>query len=169
MPLPPRSRQTARAGGGRSCSAAIRQQHLARKPEYMHGRVQSPSICQRSIVGARNRLAWRNLISMQTLETTDAKVARRCRYDQHRFQKTTLTIGGSLVTGLVRSVLEIRSSNPTRWILTIVDKPGIAVRASPSQSPDDVLTRSAGTVTSGRTRTLNRVRLQPSGTPEKRA
>jgi hypothetical protein len=64
---------------------------------------------------------------MQTLETTDAKVARRCRYDQHRFQKTTLTIRGSLVTGLVRSVLEIKSSNSTRWILTIIAEPDMAV------------------------------------------
>jgi hypothetical protein len=63
---------------------------------------------------------------MQTLETTDAKVARRCRYDQHRFQETTLTIGGSLVTGLVHSVLEIKSSTPTRWLLTLIAKPGIA-------------------------------------------
>jgi hypothetical protein len=29
---------------------------------------------------------------MQTFETTDAKVARRCRYDQHRGQKTTVTV-----------------------------------------------------------------------------
>jgi hypothetical protein len=63
---------------------------------------------------------------MQTFETTDPKVARRCRYDQHRGQKTTLTVEGSLVTGLVRSVMEVKSSNPTRWIVTIVAKPGIA-------------------------------------------
>jgi hypothetical protein len=63
---------------------------------------------------------------MQMFETTDPKVARRCRYDQHRGQKTTLTVEGSLVTGLVRSVMEVKSSNPTRWIVTIVAKPGIA-------------------------------------------
>jgi hypothetical protein len=63
---------------------------------------------------------------MQTFETTDPKVARRCRYDQHRGQKTTLTVRGSLVTGLVRSVMEVKSSNPTRWIVTVVAKPSIA-------------------------------------------
>jgi hypothetical protein len=63
---------------------------------------------------------------MQTFETTDTKVARRCRYDQHRGQKTTLTVKGSLVTGLVRSVLEVKSSNPTRWIITVIARPSIA-------------------------------------------
>jgi hypothetical protein len=63
---------------------------------------------------------------MQTFETTDPKVARRCRYDQHRGQKTTLTVRGSIVTGLVRSVMEVKSSNPARWIVTVVAKPSIA-------------------------------------------
>jgi hypothetical protein len=56
-------------------------------------------------------------------ETTDAKVARRCRYDQHRGQKTALTVNGSFVTGLVRSVREVKSSNDlTCWIVTVVGK-----------------------------------------------
>jgi hypothetical protein len=63
---------------------------------------------------------------MQTFETTDRKVARRCRFDQHRGQKTTLTVRGSLVTGLVRSVMEVKFSNPKRWIVTVVTKPSIA-------------------------------------------
>jgi hypothetical protein len=63
---------------------------------------------------------------MLTFETTDSKVARRCRYDQHRGQKTTLTLEGSLVTGLVRSVMEVKSSDPTRWIVTVIAKPSIA-------------------------------------------
>jgi hypothetical protein len=63
---------------------------------------------------------------MQTFETTNPKVARRCRYDQHRRQKTTLTIEGSLVTGLVHSVMEIKSGNPTRWIMTLFVAPKIA-------------------------------------------
>jgi hypothetical protein len=63
---------------------------------------------------------------MHTFETTDAKVARRCRYDQHRGQKTTLTVEGSLVTGLVRSVMEVKSSNATRWIVTVIARPSIA-------------------------------------------
>jgi hypothetical protein len=63
---------------------------------------------------------------MNTFETTDSKVARRCRYDQHRGRKTTLTVEGSLVTGLVRSVMEVKSSNPMRWIVTVIAKPSIA-------------------------------------------
>jgi hypothetical protein len=64
---------------------------------------------------------------MQILETTDAKVARRCRYDQHRGQTTTVTVRGSPVTGLVRSVMEVESSHPARWIITVLAKPSIAV------------------------------------------
>jgi len=63
---------------------------------------------------------------MQTFQTTDPKVARRCRYDHHRGQKTTVKLKGSLVTGLVRSVMEVKSSNPTRWIVTVIAKPSIA-------------------------------------------
>jgi hypothetical protein len=63
---------------------------------------------------------------MQTFETTDPKVARRCRYDQHRGQKTIVSVKGSLVTGLVHSIKEDRSSSPTRWIVTVIAKPNIA-------------------------------------------
>jgi hypothetical protein len=63
---------------------------------------------------------------MQTFDTTDAKVARRCRYHQHRGQKTTVTVEGSPVTGLVRSVMEVKSSSPTRWIITVIARPSMA-------------------------------------------
>jgi hypothetical protein len=63
---------------------------------------------------------------MQTFETSDAKVARRCRYHQHRGKQTTMTVEGSLVTGLVRAVMEVQSSNPRRWIVTIIARPSIA-------------------------------------------
>jgi len=63
---------------------------------------------------------------MQSFETTNPKVARRCRYDQYRRQKTTLTIEGTLVTGLVHSVKEVKSSNPTRWIMTLFGETKIA-------------------------------------------
>jgi hypothetical protein len=66
---------------------------------------------------------------MQTFETTDRKVATRCRYDQHRDRKTTLTIRGSIVTAWVNSVMEIQSSNPTRWIVKLIDKPRRAYAA----------------------------------------
>jgi hypothetical protein len=63
---------------------------------------------------------------MQTFETTDSKVARRCGYDQHRGQKTTVTVEGLPVTGLVRSVMEVQSSSPTRWIITVIARPSMA-------------------------------------------
>jgi hypothetical protein len=63
---------------------------------------------------------------MQTFETTNSKVARRCRYDQHRGKKTTVTVEGSPVTGMVRSVMEVQSSNPRRWLITVIVKPSIA-------------------------------------------
>jgi hypothetical protein len=63
---------------------------------------------------------------MQTFGTTDAKVARRCRYHQHRGKKTTVTVEGSLVTGLVRSVMEVQSSNSRRWLITVIAKSNIA-------------------------------------------
>jgi len=63
---------------------------------------------------------------MQTFDTTDAKVARRCRYHQHRGQKATVTVEGSRVTGLVHSVKEVQSSNPRRWIVTVIARPSIA-------------------------------------------
>jgi hypothetical protein len=66
---------------------------------------------------------------MQTFETLDPKIARRCRYDQHRGRKTTLTVKGLLVTGLVHSVMEVKSSTPgtpTRWIVMVVGNPRIA-------------------------------------------
>jgi len=63
---------------------------------------------------------------MQTFETIDSEVARRCRYDQHRGRKTSLTVEGWLVTGLVHSVMEVKSSNPTRWIITVIATPSIA-------------------------------------------
>jgi hypothetical protein len=63
---------------------------------------------------------------MQTFDTTNSKVARRCRYDQHRGKKTTVTVEGSHVTGMVRSVMEVQSSNPRRWLITVIVKPSIA-------------------------------------------
>jgi hypothetical protein len=63
---------------------------------------------------------------MQTFDTTDRKVARRCRYHQHRGQKTTVTVEGSPVTGVVRSVMEVQCSNPRRWLITVIATPSIA-------------------------------------------
>jgi hypothetical protein len=63
---------------------------------------------------------------MQTFETTDLKLARRCRIAQFRWLKTTVTVNGSPVTGIVHSVKEVASSSPARWIVTVVEKGRIA-------------------------------------------
>lgn len=53
-----------------------------------------------------------------------------------------MTIRGHLVTGLVRSVMEIKYSNPPRWILTLLDKPGVA---APDCSRGNAATKSTNT------------------------
>jgi hypothetical protein len=63
---------------------------------------------------------------MQTFEITDPVEARRCRYAQYRGQKATVMLNGLRVAGMVRSVMEVKSSNPTRWIVSVVPKQGIA-------------------------------------------
>ncbi|SHG81157.1 hypothetical protein SAMN05443248_2738 [Bradyrhizobium erythrophlei] len=63
---------------------------------------------------------------MQAIEITDPIEARRCRYAQYRGQKATVMLKGLPVTGMVRSVMEVKSSKPTRWTVTVVPKQGIA-------------------------------------------
>jgi hypothetical protein len=90
-------------------------------------RADCPSFTTSAPTGlSRNRFVCSGLVYMQTFETTDPKVARRCRYDQHRGQKTIVSVKGSLVTGLVHSIKEDRSSSLTRWIVTVIAKPNIA-------------------------------------------
>jgi hypothetical protein len=61
---------------------------------------------------------------MRSIEITDPKEARRCRIAQYRGHKATVMLNGLPVTGMVRSVKEHRSSNPTRWTVTVVRKQG---------------------------------------------
>jgi hypothetical protein len=63
---------------------------------------------------------------MQAIEITDPIEARRCRYAQYRGEKATVMGNGLPVTGMVRSVMEVESSNPTRWIVSVVPKQGVA-------------------------------------------
>jgi hypothetical protein len=63
---------------------------------------------------------------MKPFETTDQALARRCRFAQYRNEKATVTIEGSLVTGLVRSVREVAYSRPARWVVTIVTNINVA-------------------------------------------
>ena len=57
---------------------------------------------------------------MFTFETTDQKEVRRFRIAQFNGRLASVSSGGSTVTGLVRSVLESKSSVPARWTITIV-------------------------------------------------
>jgi hypothetical protein len=63
---------------------------------------------------------------METFETTDQTLARRCRYAQYRNEKVTLTIEGSSVAGFIRSVREVASGLPARWGITIVTEINVA-------------------------------------------
>jgi hypothetical protein len=63
---------------------------------------------------------------MQSIEITDPREARRCRFAQFKGQKATVMINGLPVTGMVRSVKEHQASNPMRWTVTVVPKQGMA-------------------------------------------
>jgi hypothetical protein len=63
---------------------------------------------------------------MQSVEITDPKEARRCRFAQFKGQKATVMLNGLPVTGMVRSVREHKSTDPMRWTVTVVPKEGIA-------------------------------------------
>jgi hypothetical protein len=57
---------------------------------------------------------------MFTFETTDLKEARRIRIAQFNGRTATVKSGRSMITGRVRSVQELKASNPSRWTITIV-------------------------------------------------
>jgi hypothetical protein len=57
---------------------------------------------------------------MFTFETGDQKEARRFRIAQFNGRAASVTSNGSTVTGLVRSVLESKSSVPARWSITLI-------------------------------------------------
>jgi hypothetical protein len=69
---------------------------------------------------------------VQTVETTNPDEARRCRSAQYRGQPAELSLNGSRFFGMIRSVQEVRSSRPQRWIVTIVPKEGPQPRSEPS-------------------------------------
>jgi hypothetical protein len=58
-------------------------------------------------------------VVMQTFETTDVLDARRCRYAQYAGAPKVLTLCGSTIRGVVRSVWENPASTPTNWIIKI--------------------------------------------------
>jgi hypothetical protein len=63
--------------------------------------------------------------AMQTFESTDSKSRETLPLSSTSRQKTTVTVEGSRVTGLVRSVIEVQSSNPRRWLITVIAKSNI--------------------------------------------
>jgi hypothetical protein len=71
---------------------------------------------------------------MFTFETADQKEVRRFRIAQFNGRTATIRSGGTIVTGLVRSVLE-HSSVPPRWTITLIPAPEkarpVALRPGP--------------------------------------
>jgi len=63
---------------------------------------------------------------MLTFETIDKRLARRSRMAQFNGRSVTVRSSGSMVTGRVRSVLQIKSSVPPRWTITIVPRVPLA-------------------------------------------
>jgi hypothetical protein len=59
---------------------------------------------------------------MQNIEINDPVEARRVRYAQYRGEKATVMLNGQRVTGIVLSMLEVKPSNPTRWIVSVLPK-----------------------------------------------
>jgi hypothetical protein len=57
---------------------------------------------------------------MFTFETGDQKEVRRFRIAQFNGRTATVSSNGSTITGLVRSVLENKSSVPARWSITLI-------------------------------------------------
>jgi hypothetical protein len=57
---------------------------------------------------------------MQTVETSSSVEAQRCRRAQYSGRAAELSLNGSKILGMVRSVQEDLSRSPQRWIVTIV-------------------------------------------------
>jgi hypothetical protein len=54
---------------------------------------------------------------LQAFEIADRQIVSRCRYAQYRGEKTTLSLEGMLVTGLVHSLRQHEAGR--RWIITL--------------------------------------------------
>ena len=57
---------------------------------------------------------------MFTFETADQKEVRRFRIAQFNGRAATARPDGTAVTGLVRSIVENKSSNPPAWVITLI-------------------------------------------------
>jgi hypothetical protein len=73
---------------------------------------------------------------MITIETADQKQVRRFRIAQFNGRTATVKLGGSTVTGRVRSIVETASGMAPRWIITIIPTPPkVAVTAALRPTP----------------------------------
>ena len=72
---------------------------------------------------------------MFTFETADQKEVRRFRIAQFNGRTATARPNGTAVTGLVRSIVEHKSSNPPKWVITLIPSqpkaPAAPLRSSP--------------------------------------
>jgi hypothetical protein len=75
---------------------------------------------------------------MFTFETDNQKEVRRFRIAQFNGRTATVTSNGSTITGHVRSVVESKSSVPTRWSITLIPTEpkvsSVALRPAPRVS-----------------------------------
>ena len=72
---------------------------------------------------------------MFTFETADQKEVRRFRIAQFNGRAATARPHGTAVTGLVRSIVENKSSNPPVWVITLIPNeakaPTVLLRPAP--------------------------------------
>lgn len=72
---------------------------------------------------------------MFTFETADQKEVRRFRIAQFNGRTATFRSGGSTVTGMVRSIVENKSSHPAVWVVTLIPSPPKAKTEMPRAVP----------------------------------
>ncbi len=72
---------------------------------------------------------------MFTFEIADQKEVRRFRIAQFNGRPATARPNGTAVTGLVRSIVENKSSNPPVWVVTLIPSvpraPAAVLRSTP--------------------------------------
>jgi hypothetical protein len=76
--------------------------------------------CSISCGLSRNSLAYRRPFVMHAKHRNYSPIeARRCRRAQYRGGKATAMLNGLRFTRMVRSAMEVKSSDPTRWIVSV--------------------------------------------------
>jgi hypothetical protein len=72
---------------------------------------------------------------MFTFETADQKEVRRFRIAQFNGRAATARPQGTAVTGIVRSIVENKSSKPPVWVITLIPSepkaPSVMLRPAP--------------------------------------